>query len=241
MSAYKHHIYGFENQMLELTLEPGQRIQAEKGSMTYMDESVRMNTRIGEKTNPLQAIKRRMAGESFLISEFTNESNRPACLALSPQQPSNILALELSEDRPDIICRPDAFLAGDTAINVSVARGATGPLLFGRGNLLMQRLHGHGQVFITGNGVIILKNLREGQTIVSDLDALIAFDNTVDYRAKMMRGARNLMFGGESMFLITTTGPGRVWMQSLSRFEVAASHIRALVKNEAKAMRKQPK
>ena len=52
MSAYKHYIHGFENQVLELTLEPGQRIQAEKGAMTYMDESVRMNTRVGEKTSP---------------------------------------------------------------------------------------------------------------------------------------------------------------------------------------------
>lgn len=241
MSAYKHHIHGFENQVLELTLEPGQRIQAEKGAMTYMDESVRMKTRIGEKTSPFQAIKRRMAGETFLINEFTNESNRPACLALSPQHPSNILMLELQDNRPDIICRPDAFLAGDTAINVSIARGATGPLLFGRGNLLMQRLHGQGQAFITGNGIIIPKTLRDGQTIVSDLDSLIAFDDTVDYQARMMKGARNLLFGGESMFLITTTGPGRIWMQSLSRFEVAAAHIKALIKHEAKALEKRRK
>lgn len=238
MSAYKYLIHGYENQVLELTLEPGQRIQAEKGAMTFMDERVRMNTRMGQKTGPLGALKRRLAGESFLINEFTNESNLPACLALSPQQPSNIMALELRTDQPDIVCRPDSFLAGDTAVNVSIARGAAGPMLFGRGNLLMQRLHGDGSVFITGNGIVIPKTLREGQTMMSDLDSLIAFEDTVNHQVRMMKGIRNILFGGESMWLVTATGPGRIWMQSLSRFEVAAAHTKALIKNEAKALNK---
>ena len=239
MSAYDYRIHGYENQVLELNLQPGQRIQAEKGAMTYMDESVSLQTRMGQRTNVLQALKRRMAGETFLINEFTNHGNRQACLALSPQYPSHIMVLELDENRPDVICRPDAFLAGDSAINISIAKGPTGPLLFGRGNLIMQRLHGQGQAFIAGNGAVIRKTLHERQTIVADLDSLIAYEDTIEHKARMMKGARNILFGGESMFLITATGPGRIWMQSISRFEVAASHVKALIKHEAKALGKQ--
>ena len=235
MSSYQYEIHGYENQVLEVSLQPGQRIQAEKGAMTYMDETVRLNTRMGQKTNPIQAIKRRMAGESILINELTNESNQRACLALSPQYPSHIMALDLDDDRPDVICRPDSFLAGDAGINISIAKGPTGPLLFGRGNLIMQRLHGSGQVFIAGNGAVIRKTLSERQTLVADLDSLIAYEETVEHRARMMRGFRNILFGGESLFLVTATGPGRIWMQSISRFEVAAAHVKALIKHEAKA------
>lgn len=237
MPGYRYKIHGYENQVLEVTLEPGQRIQAEKGAMTFMEDRVRMNTRLGEQSGPMKAIKRKIAGEDLLINEFTNESNRPAGVALSPQRPSQIVRIDLDEAHPDIICKREAFLAGDTRVHVSIVRGAAGPMLLARGSLIMQRLHGEGTVFITGNGATVCKELAAGETLMSDLDALVAFDDTVEHGVKMTRGVRNMFLGGEGIFIVTTKGPGRVWMQSLSRFEVAKGHMRALMKHEAAATR----
>ena len=160
MSEYVFDIKGFENQMLEINLEPGQSIQAEKGAMTYMDESINMDTRLGENTSLLGAIKRRMSGEELLINEFTNNSNRRVQLALSPQKPSHIIMVPLDDEKPDLVCRPDTFLAGSPDVNVSITRGAWGPAIMGGSKLIMQKLHGRGQVFITGNGAVVEKNLR---------------------------------------------------------------------------------
>ncbi len=238
MSEFRHHIRGYDNQIIEVILEPRQRIQAEKGAMTYMTDNVRMNTRMGERTGPIRALKRKFSGESLLINEFTNESTeRPAALALSPQRPSRIMHIALGPDTPSIVCQRDSFLAGGTNVHVDIIRGSLGPALVSRASLIMQKLTGLGDVFITGNGTVICRRLKPNEKILMDLDALVAFDQTVDYDISMMKGVRNVLWGGESLFTIETIGPGRVWMQSLSRFEIASAHIEALIKNEAKLVK----
>lgn len=239
MAEFRHHIRGYENQIIELLLDPGQRIQAEKGAMTYMTDSIRMNTRMGERTGIFKAVKRKMAGENLLINEFTNESaTEPAALALSPARPSRIVHIAIGPDTPSVICQRDGFLAGGTSVHVDIVRGRLGPAMLSRASLIMQKLTGHGDAFITGNGAVICRRLRPGERIMMDRDALVAFDDTVQYDVAMMKGVRNILWGGESLFTIETTGPGRVWMQSLSRFEIASAHIEALIKNESKLVRR---
>ena len=239
MAEFRHHIRGYENQIIELILEPEQRIQAEKGAMTYMTDTIRMNTRMGERTGLFRAVKRRVAGESLLINEFTNESrNEPAALALSPSRPSRIMHIALGQETPAIVCQRDGFLAGGINVHVDIVRGRLGPAMLTKASLIMQKLTGHGDAFITGNGTVICRRLRAGEKIMMDLDALVAFDDTVHYDVAMMKGVRNVLWGGESLFTIETTGPGRVWMQSLSRFEIASAHIEALIKNEGKLVRR---
>jgi len=37
----------------------------------------------------------------------------------------------------------------------------------------------------------------------------------------MVRGFKNVLFGGEGLFLATVTGPGRVWLQSMPIMNLA--------------------
>lgn len=238
MTSYRYTIHGYDNQLLELMLEPGQRIQAEKGAMTWMSESVRMNTRLGEGAGVGRAIKRKLSGETLLINEFTNESNEGATLALSAQKPSHIVTATLEPGNPAIICQRDAFLAGDSDVEVSWVKGAAWAAMLSRSTLVMQRLSGRGEVFLTGNGAVVCRALRQGEVMLCDLDALVGFDETVNHDVRMNRGIRNMIWGGEGIFIVEMTGPGRVWMQSLSRFEVASAHMRALIKHEADALKK---
>ncbi|MFD7844368.1 AIM24 family protein [Nocardia sp. NPDC059764] len=41
----------------------------------------------------------------------------------------------------------------------------------------------------------------------------------------MMKGVRNVLFGGDGLFLAALTGPGRVWLQSLTIANLAHSLI----------------
>ena len=41
----------------------------------------------------------------------------------------------------------------------------------------------------------------------------------------MVRGFKNVLFGGEGLFLTTLTGPGRVWLQTLTASEIAGRLI----------------
>ena len=38
---------------------------------------------------------------------------------------------------------------------------------------------------------------------------------------KSVKGFKNVMFGGQGLFLTTLTGPGRVWLQTLTARDMA--------------------
>jgi hypothetical protein len=44
---------------------------------------------------------------------------------------------------------------------------------------------------------------------------------TVAFDIQMVRGFRNMLFGGEGLFLATLTGPGHVWLQSMPIINLA--------------------
>ena len=48
------------------------------------------------------------------------------------------------------------------------------------------------------------------------------FESSVNYSAEMVKGFKNVLFGGEGLFLSTVTGPGKVWLQTMSARELAA-------------------
>jgi uncharacterized protein (AIM24 family) len=43
----------------------------------------------------------------------------------------------------------------------------------------------------------------------------------VQFDDEMVRGFRNILFGGEGLFLATLRGPGRVWLQTMPIMNVA--------------------
>ena len=47
----------------------------------------------------------------------------------------------------------------------------------------------------------------------------------------MVKGFSNILFGGEGLFLTTLTGPGKVWLQTMSTAELAARIIPFLPKS----------
>lgn len=42
------------------------------------------------------------------------------------------------------------------------------------------------------------------------------FDDTVGFAISRICGVRNMLFGGDGIFLADLTGPGRVWLQTLT-------------------------
>jgi hypothetical protein len=56
---------------------------------------------------------------------------------------------------------------------------------------------------------------------------------TINVDIQMVRGFRNVLFGGEGLFLATLTGPGRIWLQSMPILNLAEEIARHLPSNEA--------
>ena len=47
------------------------------------------------------------------------------------------------------------------------------------------------------------------------------FDASVKFDVRMIKGMKNILLGGEGMFLATLTGPGRIWLHSMTVSKIA--------------------
>ena len=73
-------LIGEEMQIIEIELDPGETVIAEAGSMNYMDQSIKFETKMGDGSNPKsgfwdkmkQVGKRVFTGESLFMTHFTN-------------------------------------------------------------------------------------------------------------------------------------------------------------------------
>ena len=42
------------------------------------------------------------------------------------------------------------------------------------------------------------------------------FETSVSFDITMMRGIKNVLFGGDGLFIARLTGPGKIWLQTLT-------------------------
>ena len=54
------------------------------------------------------------------------------------------------------------------------------------------------------------------------------FEPSVGFDIQMVSGFRNVLFGGEGLFLATLTGPGHIWLQSMPILNLAEEIARYL-------------
>ena len=77
--------------------------------------------------------------------------------------------------------------------------------------LLLQKITGHGTVFLDTIGTPITINLEPGRTIEVDEDHIIALHRISDAQMQANWSLRNL-FGGEGVSMLKITGPGTVYL-----------------------------
>ena len=86
----------------------------------------------------------------------------------------------------------------------------------------MQKLEGDGMAFVHAGGYIMERELAVGEVLRVDTGCIVAFTSRIDYDIEMVKGIRNMVFGGEGMFYAVLRGPGKVWLQSLPVSRLAA-------------------
>jgi uncharacterized protein (TIGR00266 family) len=217
-----YELIGDDMQMVRITLDPGEAVLAEAGSMCYMTQGVEMDTRMdphgqgGFFGSLFKAGRRMLTGESFFFTVFTCVSNRREHVAFASPYPGKIVPFNLREYGGNVLCQKDAFLCAARGVDVDIAftkRLGTG--FFGGEGFILQRLTGDGLAFIHAGGTILPIDLAPGERLRVDTGCLVAFAPSVDYDIQFVGGIKTALFGGEGLFFATMTGPGRVWLQTL--------------------------
>ncbi len=218
-----YQLFGHEMQLVEVELDPDETVIAEAGAMTYMEEGIEFETKLGDGSDPDQgffgsifgAAKRKMTGESLFTTHFTNRGSGQSRAGFAAPFPGTIVPLNLAELGEEVICQKDAFLCAalgtqlDIKFNMRLGSG-----FFGGEGFILQRLRGDGMAFIQAGGTVIQKELR-GETLRVDTGCLVGFTSGIDYDIQRSGGLKSMIFGGEGVFLATLRGTGTVWLQSL--------------------------
>ena len=218
-----YQIIGHEMQLVEVELDPGETVVAEAGAMTYMEQDIEFETKMGDGSDPDQGLfgkmfsagKRAIMGESIFTTHFTNRGDAKRRAGFSAPYPGTIMALDMAEVGGTLTCQKDAFLCAALGTKIDVTfNKRLGSGLFGGEGFILQRLEGDGMAFVQAGGTVIKKELRN-ETLRVDTGCLVAFTEGVDYDMKLAGGLKSMVFGGEGVFLATISGTGTVWLQSL--------------------------
>ncbi len=214
----KYSLQGTTMQMLNIELGEGETIVSESGRMVFMSENMEMKTEA--KGGLWAGIKRKFAGESFFLVNFRSAAGN-GTVSFGSEFPGKIIPMRLGP-KDEIIAQKDAFLCSESSVKFDATwtRKIGAGFLGGEGLILM-KLRGPGMAFFNVGGEISEIKLSSGQKIRVDTGNLAMFDSSVKYDVERVKGVKNIIWGGEGLFLATCSGSGRVWVQSLPISELA--------------------
>jgi uncharacterized protein (TIGR00266 family) len=220
----RYEISGTTMQTVSIDLAPGETIVSQTHQMAWMSDGIAMNTHTGGGL--FAGIKRAMSGGSLFVTEYTAEA--PGNVAFAPRFPGTILPMALAPGQ-SLICRKETFLCCERSVGLEIAfQQRLGAGLFGGEGFILQRVTGPGTVFLDLSGEVIEKRLAPGERLRVHAGHLGIQEPSVAIDIQMVRGVRNVLFGGEGLFLATLTGPGRIWLQSMPILNLAEEIARHL-------------
>ena len=193
-------------------LNKGESVISENGGMSWMDDSIEMST----KTNGgiMKGLGRALAGESLFMNEYTSKKDGSE-IAFASCFPGQILEFDLSAGET-IVAQKRAFLCSEKSVDISMQfRKKLGAGFFGGEGFIMQKITGPGKVYLEIDGSVIKKELVAGEKLKIDNGYLAAMTKDVSLDIETVKGVKNIVFGGEGLFLTTLTGPGTVWIQTM--------------------------
>lgn len=212
-------IVGESLPLVSCKLAKGESVITEAGGMSWMDDGIKMTT----STNGgiMKGLGRALAGESLFMNIYTAEKD-DAEITFSSSFPGKILEFNLAEEET-IIAQKKAFLCAESSVDIAMHfRKKLGAGFFGGEGFIMQKITGPGKVFLEIDGELVKKELQAGEKLKVDNGYVAAMTQGVDLDIETVPGLKNIVFGGEGLFLTTVKGPGTVWLQSMPMSKLAS-------------------
>lgn len=201
-------------------LENGEGMITERESMCWMSPNMEMKTTSNGGFG--KAMGRMFAGEAIFQNVYTAVGG-PGMIAFASSFPGSIRCYDVTPQEP-LIVQKTGFLASEVGVELSVHfKKRLGAGFFGGEGFIMQKVSGNGKVFVEINGHAVEYNLREGQSIIVDTGNLAVMSASCTMDIVPVRGAKNVLFGGEGLFNTIVTGPGRVVLQTMPISVLAAA------------------
>ncbi|QIB33797.1 TIGR00266 family protein [Ancylobacter pratisalsi] len=212
----RHKIIGTTMPVLEIGLEAGEKVIGVPDQLSWMSGDISLTTTMagGGSSGLFGIMSRAVSGGGLFMTEFHAERG-PGNVAFAAKLPGNIMATEVGG--AGYLVHRHGFICGTPGIEVASAFQQTlGGAVFGGEGFVLQKLSGSGTAWIELGGEIVTYELQPGQVLLVHPGHVGLFEASVAFELTTMRGVKNALFGGDGLFLAKLSGPGKVWLQTLT-------------------------
>ncbi|WAH38715.1 TIGR00266 family protein [Alicyclobacillus dauci] len=213
----EYRIHGSTMQTLEVIIAPGECVFSETGCLISMTPGTNMETHAPGGLGGM--LRRAFSGNSIMLNYF-RATHDTETVQFTTRMPGHILALPL-HNYGRIITQRHAFLCAQESVEFGVEATLNVGRLLGGNGLVFTYLDGDGTGFISIDGEVIHHDLERGESLLVHPGHIAAFSATMDYKVQRMAGVQNMLFGGDGLYLVRLTGPGRLWLHSLTIHNLA--------------------
>ena len=215
----QYRITGDDLPVVICTLDAGETVITENGSMSWMSPNMKMETTSNGGIG--KAFGRLFSGESLFLNRYTAQDGKGE-IAFASSFPGSIRAFDVTNG--DWVVQKSGFLASEQSVDLSVFfQKKFGAGFFGGEGFIMQRISGKGIAFIEIDGSAIEYDLAAGESIIVDTGYLAAMTATCSMDIVSTGGVKNALLGGEGLFNTVVKGPGKVILQTMPISKVAST------------------
>jgi uncharacterized protein (TIGR00266 family) len=203
--------------VLEIGLDPGDVVVSAPGELAWMTANVRMNTTTttAGASGLWGALTRAVSGGGLFMTEFAAQGGSGG-VAFAPKLPGHIVPLQVQGGRGYMVHR-DGFLCATQGVQLTTSlQRSLGAGIFGGEGFVLQHLAGTCQAWIALGGEIVANDLQPGETLLVHPGHVGMFEDSVGFEITTISGIKNALFGGDGLFLVRLTGPGRIWLQTMT-------------------------
>ncbi len=227
-------ILGTTMPVLEVLLDPNESVFSESGELSWMTASIQMmtHTQAGGGGGFLGVIKRVAGGGSLFMTEY-RAMQYQGSVSFATRVPGHIVPVQLGQG-PEYMVHRHGFLCATPQVTISVGfQQSLGAGIFGGSGFLLQKIGGVGTAWIELSGELIQKDLAPGEILFVHPGHVGAFQTSVGFQITTVPGIKNMIFGGDGIFLARMVGPGTIWLQTLPISRLASQIYEYLPHPEA--------
>jgi uncharacterized protein (AIM24 family) len=109
------------------------------------------------------------------------------------------------------------FLCGTEGVELSIGfQRSLGAGIFGGEGMILQKIAGSATAWVELGGEIVTYDLKAGESLKVHPGHIGMFESTVNFDITLIPGLKNALFGGDGLFIAQLTGPGKIWLQTLT-------------------------
>ena len=209
-------IQGTTMPVLEVQLDPNESVFSESGELSWMTQSIQMttHTQMGGGGGLFGVFKRAIAGGTIFMTEY-RAWQYPGEVAFATKVPGHIVPVQVGNGYEYMVHR-HGFLCATPQVTLSIGfQQNLGAGIFGGDGFILQRVGGVGTAWLELSGELIRKDLQPGEMLRVHPGHVGAFMASVSFQITTVPGIKNMIFGGDGIFLAQLVGPGTVWLQTL--------------------------